>query len=53
MAVDLDMDLEALQAEIGEQYLESKKLKGKTMTLVLYDLIKKRCTFEKLIALLS
>ena len=53
MAVDIDMDFQALQADIGTWYLNSQKLNGRTMTLVLYDLIKKRCTFEKFITLLS
>jgi hypothetical protein len=53
MAVDIDMDLQALQVDIGTWYQDSQKLNGRTMTLVLYDLIKKRCTFEKFITLLS
>jgi hypothetical protein len=53
MAFDIDMDLQALQLDIGKWYNTSKKLNGKTITLVLYDLIKKRCTFEKFITLLS
>jgi hypothetical protein len=53
MAVDIDMDLQGLQVDIGNWYINSKKLNGKTTTLVLYDLIKKRCTFEKFITVLS
>lgn len=53
MTVDIDLDLLALQVDLSKWYLKDRKLKGKTMTLVLYDLIKKRCTFEKFIALLS
>jgi hypothetical protein len=53
MAVDIDIDFQALQVDIGKWYLDSQKLNGRTMTLVLYDLIKKRCTFEKFITLLS
>lgn len=53
MAVDIDMDLQALQEDIGKWYQNSQKLNGNTITLVLYDLIKKRCHFEKFINLLS
>lgn len=53
MAVDIDMDLQALQVDIGKWYIANHKLNGKTTTLVLYDLIKKRCTFDKFITLLS
>jgi hypothetical protein len=53
MAVDIDMDLQALQGNIGTWYLDSQMLNGKTTTLLLYDLIKKRCTFDKFITLLS
>jgi hypothetical protein len=53
MAVDIDMDLQGLQVDIGKWYIKSKKLNGMTTTLLLYDLIKKRCTFDKFITLLS
>jgi hypothetical protein len=53
MAVDIDMDFQALQVDISTYFLKSKKLNGRTITLALYDLIKKRCSFEKLITLLS
>ena len=53
MAVDIDMDLQGLQQDIGKWYINSKKLNGMTTTLLLYDLIKKRCTFDKFITLLS
>jgi hypothetical protein len=52
LAVDIDLDLEALQEDLGKWYKNSQKLIGKTITLVLYDLIKKRCPFEKFINLL-
>jgi len=53
MTVDIDLDLQALQVDIGNWYINLKKLNGKSTTLVLYDLIKKRCTFDKFITLLS
>jgi hypothetical protein len=53
MAVDIDMDLQGLQEDICKWYHDSQKLNGKTVTLVLYDLIKKRCPFEKFINRLS
>lgn len=53
MAVDIDMDLQFFQEKVAKEYLDNKKLNGKKLTLVLYDLIKKRCTFEKFITILS
>lgn len=53
MTVNIDMNLEALQNDLRMKLLDSKKLIWKTTTLVLYDLIKKRCNFESFIALLS
>jgi hypothetical protein len=53
MTVNIDMNLEALQIDLRMKLLDSKKLIWKTTTLVLYDLIKKRCNFENFIALIS
>ena len=53
MTVDIDMDLQGIQEDMCKWYHDSQKLNGKTLTLVLHDLIKKRCPFEKFINLLS
>jgi hypothetical protein len=53
MGADIDLDFQALQEKICLSYNETQKLDGSATTLILYDLIKKRCTFEKFITLLS
>ena len=53
MAIQIDKDMQDLQNEIAKGYQERTSLNGKNLSLVLYDLIKKRCTFEKFITLLS
>jgi hypothetical protein len=53
MSVDFDMDLQTLQNDIGKWYSDSKQLNGSTTTLLLYDLIKKRCHFDRFVKILS
>jgi hypothetical protein len=53
MAIQIDKDMIDLQVEIAKVYNERTSLNGKNVSLVLYDLIKKRCTFDKFITLLS
>jgi len=53
MAVNIEKELKVLQYEIAKDFLDKGQLKVKSTTLVLYDLIKKRCTFDKFINLIS
>ena len=46
MAVKINSDFQALQANTAKLYHDYQKLDGKAITLVLHDLIKKRCTFD-------
>ena len=53
MAIDIDIEIQALQSDIGKWFIKYRKLSWKSMTIVLYDLIKKRCTFKDLITILT
>lgn len=53
MALEIDSDFQALQANTAKLYHDTQKLDGQAITLVLHDLIKKRCTFDQFTTLLS
>jgi hypothetical protein len=53
MSINIDVDIQDIQTNVGNWYRNSHILNGESTTLVLYDLIKKRCNFSKFIALLS
>ena len=53
MAVDIDIDIQALKAQIVKCYQKDKKLNWQSLTIVFYDLIKKKRNFENFITHLS
>jgi hypothetical protein len=53
MTLNIDTNLQVLQTDLSNWFRKNKKLRGETTTLVLYDLIKKRCNFDIFITQLS
>jgi hypothetical protein len=53
MAIHIDIDFNELTSDLADLYLKSLNLNTNSLTLVLFDMIKRKCRFQKFLELLS
>lgn len=52
MAIDIDLEYDSHRSDMAAWYFNSKKLNGKILMRVLFDMIKRKTRFDKFLALL-